>query len=97
MTKRSPWMLVAVLVAMSLVANVPASACELAGPSTHIGKVKAIELAQDTFTIVDMQTKKDFTFQAEREQLQGLSLGQLVRVKYSEENGRLKAELIAPR
>ncbi len=96
MTKTGTWLLVAVIVAASL-ANFPASACELAGPSTHIGKIKAIELVQDTFTIVDMQTKKDFTFQAEREQLQGLSLGQVVRVKYTEANGQLKAELITPR
>jgi hypothetical protein len=96
MTKGRAWFLAAVVVAGSITSS-PPSACELAGPSTHIGKVKAIELAQGHFTIIDMQSKKDFTFQAEREQLQGLSLGQVVRVKYSEEDGHLKAELITPR
>jgi hypothetical protein len=95
-TMKSAWLLVAVIVCVSL-ATFPASACELAGPNTHIGKIKAIEVAQERLTIVDMQTKKDFTFQAEPEQLKGLSLGQLVRVKYSEANGQLKAELITPR
>jgi len=96
MTKKGTWLVVAAIVA-GVLATSPASGCELAGPSTHIGKIKAIEVAQERLTIVDMQTKKDFTFEAEPGQLQGLSLGQLVAVTYSQENGRLKAELITPR
>ncbi|MGH7369520.1 MAG: hypothetical protein ACREIN_01370 [Candidatus Methylomirabilaceae bacterium] len=96
MIMKSACLLVAAMVAVAL-ATSPAFGCDLAGPSTHIGKIKSIELAQERLVIVDMQTKKDFTFEAEPGQLQGLSLGQLVAVKYSQENGRLKAELITPR
>ena len=77
--------------------TLPAFACELAGPNTHIGKIKAIELAKPSLTILDMQMKRDFTFQAAPEQLKGLSVGQLVAVKYSETGGQLKAEEIQPR
>ena len=75
----------------------PVLACELAGPNTHIGKIKAIEVAQESLTILDFQMKKDLTFQAVPEQLKGLSMGQVVAVKYSEANGKLKAEEIEPR
>ena len=77
--------------------TLPAFACELAGPNTHIGKIKTIELAQQSLTILDFQMKKDLTFHAAPEQLKGLSLGQVVAVKYSEASGRLKAEEITPR
>ena len=96
MRSRRPCLLVAVIVSMTCVAF-PAFACELAGSNTHIGKVKAIELAQPSLTIIDQQMKKDVTFQAAPEQLKGLSLGQRVAVKYSEANGKLKAEEIQPR
>jgi len=82
---------------MMAFAGAPAFACELAGPNTHIGKIKTIELAQQSLTILDFQMKKDLTFQAAPEQLKGLSLGQVVAVKYSEANGKLKAEEIEPR
>ena len=75
---------------------VPAFACELAGPNTHIGKIKAIELAQSSLTIIDQQMKKDVTFLAAPEQLKGLSPGQLVSVKYSEMKGQLMADEIKP-
>lgn len=92
---RTQGLLAAVIVATTIVA-LPALACELAGPSTHIGKIKAIEIAQQSLTIIDQQMKKDVTFQAAPEQLKGLSLGQRIAVKYSEANGRLKAEEITP-
>ena len=89
-------LLSAAIVSITLAAF-PAFACELAGPNTHVGKIKAIEIAQQSLTIIDQQMKKDVTFQAAPEQLKGLSLGQRVTVKYSEANGRLKAEEITPR
>ena len=92
---RTQRLLGAVIVATTMVA-LPALACELAGPNTHIGKIKAIELAQSSLTIIDQQMKKDVTFLAAPEQLKGLSPGQLVSVKYSEMKGQLKAEEINP-
>ena len=96
MTSKGKYLLVAVMVSMTLVA-LPALACEKAGPNTHVGKITAIELGQPSLTIIDMQMKRDFTFQAAADQLEGLSLGQMVTVKYSEANGRLKAEEIKVR
>jgi len=92
---RTQRILAAVTLSMTLLV-VPAFACELAGPNTHIGKIKAIELAQSSLTIIDQQMKKDVTFLAAPEQLKGLSPGQLVSVKYSEMKGQLKAEEISP-
>ena len=96
MTPKATRVLVAVIVSMTFL-GLPAFACELAGPNTHVGKIKTIEVAQQSLTIIDQQMKKDVTFQAAPEQLNGLSPGQLVSVKYSESNGRLKAEEITPR
>ena len=84
-----------VTVSLTLIA-LPAFACELAGPNTHIGEIKAIDPAQRSLTILDRQMKKAFTFQAAPDQLKGLSPGQLVSVKYSEMKGQLKAEEIKP-
>jgi cold shock CspA family protein len=92
---RTQRFLAAVTLSMTLLV-IPAFACELAGPNTHIGKIKAIELAQSSLTIIDQQMKKDVTFQAAQEQLKGLSVGQRVSVKYSEMKGQLMAEEIKP-
>ena len=92
---RTQRFLAAVTLSMTLLV-IPAFACELAGANTHIGKIKAIELAQSSLTIIDQQMKKDVTFQAAQEQLKGLSVGQRVSVKYSEMKGQLKAEEIKP-
>src|SRR5574341_1941546 len=93
---RTQRFLVAVIVSVTFLV-LPAFACELAGPNTHIGEIKAIDPAQRSLTILDFQMKKDLTFQAAPEKLKGLSLGQVVAVKYSEASGRLKAEEITPR
>jgi hypothetical protein len=95
-TSKATRVLAAVIASMTFIAF-PAFACELAGPNTHIGKIKAIELAQSSLTIIDQQMKKDVTFLAAPEQLKGLSPGQRIAVRYSEANGRLKAEEITPR
>lgn len=94
-TSKATRVLVTVIVATTMVA-LPALACELAGPNTHIGEIKAIDPAQRSLTILDRQMKKPFTFLAAPEQLKGLSPGQLVSVKYSELKGQLKAEEIKP-
>ena len=93
MTPNGKRLLVGVIVAMVFLAS-PALACELAGPNTHVGEIKAIDLGQPSLTIQDSQMKKPFTFLAAPEQLKGLSLGQLVIVKYSVAGGQLRAEEI---
>jgi hypothetical protein len=85
-----------VTVSLTLI-SLPAFSCELAGPNIHIGEIKAIDPAQGSLTILDRQRKKPFTFLAAPEQLKGLSPGQRIAVRYSEANGRLKAEEITPR
>ncbi len=95
MTVNAKRLLTAAVLSITLIA-LPALACELAGPDTHVGVIKAIDLAQSSLTLLDRQTKKPFTFLAAPEQLKGLSLGQVVMVKYSETKGQLKAEEINP-
>jgi hypothetical protein len=95
MTSKVTRLVVAVMVAMGL-QGFSTFACELAGPNTHIGEIKAIDPAQNSLTILDRQMKKPFTFLAAPDQLRGLSPGQLVSVKYSEMKGQLKAEEITP-
>ncbi len=85
-----------VIVSITLIAF-PAFACEFAGPDTHVGEIKAIDLTQPSFTILDGQMKKPLTFLAAPEQLKGLSPGQLVVVKYSKVRGQLRAEEIQAR
>ncbi len=95
MTSREKRLLVGVIVSVMCLASA-ALACDVAGPDTHVGQIKAIDLAQSSFTILDQQVKQPFTFLAAPEQLKGLSLGQMVMVKYTETKGQLKAEEIKP-
>ena len=95
LTAKAKRVLAIVMMATTLMA-LPAFACDQAGPDTHVGKINAIDLAQSSFTILDQQMRKPFTFLAAPEQLKGLSLGQVVMVKYSETKGQLKAEEINP-
>jgi hypothetical protein len=90
------FMIGVLMVAIALM-PLSASACELAGPDTHVGEIKAIDLGQPSFTILDGQMKKPLTFLAAPEQLKGLSPGQLVVVKYSKVGGQLRAEEIQAR
>lgn len=85
-----------VTVSLTLI-SLPTFACELAGPDTHVGEVKAIDLGESSLTILDGQMKKSLTFVADREQLKGLSLGQMVVVKYSKAGRHLRAEEIQAR
>lgn len=92
---KGKWLLVATIVSMVCLAS-PAFACESAGSDTHVGKIQAIDVARPSFTILDRQMKRPVTFLAAPDQLKGLSVGQLVAVKYSELKGDLKAEEITP-
>jgi len=62
-----------------------------------VGEIKAIDLGKPSLTIQDSQMKKPLTFLAAPEQLKGLSLGQLVVVKYSKTGEQLRAEEIQAR
>ena len=95
MTVNAKRLLTAVVLSITLMA-IPAFACEQAGPDTHVGKIQAIDVAKPSFTIIDQQMKKPVTFLAAPEQLKGLSLGQMVLVRYSETKGQLKADEIQP-
>ena len=95
MTSRGKRLLVGVIVSVMCLTSA-ALACEMAGPDTHVGQIKTIDLAQSSLTLLDSQTRKPLTFLAAPEQLKGLSLGQMVTVRYSETKGQLKAEEIAP-
>ncbi len=95
MTSKATRGLVAVIVSMTFLV-LPAFACEVAGPDTHMGQIKAIDLEKSSLTLLDSQTKKPLTFLAAPEQLKGLSPGQMVKVRYSETKGQLKAEEINP-
>ena len=95
MTSRGKCLLVGVIV--SVICLAPAAfACEVAGPDTHVGQIKAIDLAQSTLTILDQGMKKPLTFLADPEQLKELLVGQMVVVKYTNTKGQLKAEEIKP-
>ena len=96
MTANVARLLGSVILSVTLIAF-PTFACEFAGPYTHVGEIKAIDLTQPSFTILDGQMKKSLTFLAVPEQLKGLSLGQLVVVKYSKVGGQLRAEEIQAR
>jgi hypothetical protein len=95
MASRGKRLVVGVIVCVMYLVS-PAFACDQAGPDTHVGKIKAIDLAQSSLTILDSQTKKPLTFLAAPDQLKGLSPGQMVMVRYSETKGQLKAEEIQP-
>ncbi len=95
MTSRGKRLLAGVIVSVMCLASA-AFACEVAGPDTHMGQIKAIDLEKSSLTLLDSQTKKPLTFLAAPEQLKGLSPGQMVMVKYTETQGRLKAEEINP-
>ncbi len=89
--------MIGVLIASIALMPLSASACEWAGLDTHVGEIRAIDLGQPSFTILDGQMKKPPTFLAAPEQLKGLSPGQLVVVKYSKVGGQLRAEEIRAR
>jgi len=90
---RGKRLLAGVIVAVICLAS-PAFACEQAGQDTHVGKIKAIDVAQSSLTILDMGMNKPVTFVAAPEQLKGLSLGQMVVVKYSQAGEQLRVEKI---
>lgn len=86
--------LVAVLVLAALLLPAAATACEVAGPNTHLGTVMALDAAGHTLTLRDAQTGQDLTFVAAPGLLQGIAVRDRVTVVYTEEGGRLTATAI---
>jgi hypothetical protein len=87
----------ALLLVLSLVllgAAAVASACELAGPNTHVGIIVAIDAAQSTLTLRDAQTRQNLTFLARPELLREVAVKDEVAVVYAQEGGRLRATAI---
>ena len=95
MTSNVTRLLGSVILSVTLMV-LPVFACEFAGPDTHVGEIKTIDLGQPSFTILDGQMKKPLTFLADPEQLKELFVGQMVVVKYTNTKGQLKAEEIKP-
>ncbi len=79
-----------------VVAALPALACEKAGANTHVGKITAMDPATQSLTIMDKQMSMPVTFVVTPDTLRGLSVGQVVAVKYSEGQGQLTAQEIQP-
>ncbi|HHM04937.1 MAG TPA: hypothetical protein ENJ19_04230 [Gammaproteobacteria bacterium] len=82
----------AVLGLILLSAGGPASACEVAGPNKHVGKVMAIDTKAGTFTLLDAETRSPITFHASTDLLRqvGHAMGQ-VMVSYEEKAAGLVA------
>jgi hypothetical protein len=71
-----------------------ASACEAAGPNTHVGAIIAIDLTGRTLTLKDAETTKPIVFGVTPEQLRGIKVADEVAVTYRVEGNRLRATAI---
>ncbi len=84
--------------AIALVTLAAASAawgCSVAGPNTHIGTVKAVDIAQSTLTVKDAETGEDLTFVADTpEMLKGIAPRDRVTVVFTEQGKTLRATSI---
>ena len=77
----------------ALLAPVTVWACDSAGPSTHIGKVTALDAKKMTFTILDAQTRDAITFVAtDLAIINGLKgVNGMITVNYEEDGDDLTA------
>jgi len=71
-----------------------ASACEAAGPNTHVGIVTAIDLTRKILTLKDAETTRPIAFVATAEQLRGVKLEDEVSVIYVVDGKQLRATSI---
>ena len=88
--------LVVLVIGSMVFAAFPALACEKAGANTHVGKITAMDPAAQRLTILDRQMSMPVTFVVAPDTLKGLSVGQVVAVKYAEGQGQLTAREILP-
>jgi hypothetical protein len=71
-----------------------ASACDAAGPSTHLGAVTAIDLTQRVFTLKDAETAASIVFVANSDLLRALRVDDDIAVTYVTEGQHLRATSI---
>jgi hypothetical protein len=79
-----------IAVALLLTASV-VPACEKAGPNTHLGTVVALDVSKGLLTITDAETRRNLSFVAAAEVLQGVAMRDQVAVAYAREGERLRA------
>jgi len=77
-----------------LVSASSASACDAAGPNTHVGIVTAIDLTRKILTLKDAETTRPIAFVATAEQLRGVKLEDEVSVTYVVDGKQLRATSI---
>ena len=79
---------------LGLVSASSASACDAAGPNTHVGIVTAIDLTRKILTLKDAETTRPIAFVATAEQLRGVKLEDEVSVIYVVDGKQLRATSI---
>ena len=82
------------LTGLVFISGSSASACEAAGPNTHVGAVTAIDPAGKTFTLKDAETTRPIVFLTTTEQLKGVKVKDEVAVTYVAEGKQLRATSI---
>jgi len=82
------------LATLMFVNGSPASACEAAGPNTHVGAITAIDPTGRTLTLKDAETTKPIVFVVTSEQLRGIKVADEVAVTYRVDGDRLRATSI---
>jgi len=95
MIKRMLLSIFALLSTLALGATM-AVACGDPANMTHVGMVTAIDGKAKTMEIVDAQTGRNLTFQLNDAQVGTVSTRERVVIQYSEHDGVLVAEDIAP-
>lgn len=89
---RRPASLTIALALLLCAALSPASACETAGPNTHVGVVTAID--GGTVTLKDAQTGQNLKFLATPALLKGIAVKDQVAIVYAPESKPLRATSI---
>ena len=87
-------MLLLTLAGLVFVSAPSASACDAAGPNTHVGAVTAIDLTRKTLTLKDADTTRPIVFVTTTEQLKGVKIADAVAVTYVAEGKQLRATSI---
>jgi len=82
---------VAIIAVALLLAASAASACEKAGPNTHVGTVVSVDASKGVLTITDAETRQKLSFVANAEMLRGVAVRDQVAVFYAREGDQLRA------
>lgn len=76
---------------MEFSAAAPASACDAAGPNTHVGVVTAVDRTRSTLTLRDAEMGSPLTFLAPPDLIRGIAPKDEVIVKFAPEGKTLRA------